>query len=418
MGTTTDRSRAARIGPTRVLARRPRFRALFLGIAASRLGDTFFGVALAWLTLTIGSPRDLGLLIFAGGIPRALSAPIAGHLLDRFGLRLVLGLDNLLRGLLLLIIPLLTTFGELRVGYLYPLVVVTGLIASATEVGQEIAVPTLVPDPELESANALLGATFDLAEWVGPAAAGLLVGLTGIQPAIYVDAATFLIMAACATALPIRTALHAPAEPVWTQFARGFRLLLQHRMVVLITLASVGFLAIDGALQVFWPAYTRSALGGGAGAYGLLISAAGVGSLVSTLTLTPILTKFPAWLSLPTTVVGSGVCVLVLPAIHTMTIAIALAIGVGVLAAPFYPISRAILQRIVPEQQRGRIFGARIALTTCGFPTGAALGGIALAATTPTTAALIIAAAHAPIALTLAAGSRPTPPPSRSHGKH
>ncbi|MGH7488577.1 MAG: MFS transporter, partial [bacterium] len=161
-----------RAGPIRVLGSRRRFRALFVGITASRLGDTFLGVALAWLTLTIGSPSDLGLLILVGGLPRVVSAPVAGHLLDRYGLRMVLGADNLLRGCLLLVIPVLSAVGELRIGYLYPLVVVTGLLASATEVGQEIAVPALVEDSELEVANSLLAATFDLAEWIGPAAAG------------------------------------------------------------------------------------------------------------------------------------------------------------------------------------------------------------------------------------------------------
>lgn len=111
MSTESSTRQTGRIGPVRVLARRSRFRILFVGIAASRLGDTFFGVALAWLVLTIGSPRDLGLLILLGGIPRAITAPMAGHLIDRFGLRAVLGLDNSVRGLVLLIIPLLAASG-------------------------------------------------------------------------------------------------------------------------------------------------------------------------------------------------------------------------------------------------------------------------------------------------------------------
>lgn len=252
----------------------------------------------------------------------------------------------------------------MRIGYLYPLVIVTGLVASATEVGQEVAVPALVPDAELEAANALLGVTFDLAEWAGPVTAGLLVSLAGIKPAIYLDSATFLIMAACATALPAHTRSHTGPEPIWTQFTRGFGLLRHYRIVTVITLATVGFLAIDGALQVFWPVYSRRILGGGPATYGILISAAGAGSLASSLTLTTIMAKLPARLSLPACLAGSGACVLALPAIHTMPVAVAAAIGVGVLAAPFYPISRAVLQRAVPEHHRGRVFGARVALTT------------------------------------------------------
>ncbi len=405
-----------RVGPVGVLARRGRFRLFFLGVAASRLGDTFLGVALAWLVLRIGTPTDLGLLLLIGGIPRAVGAPVAGHLLDRFGSRLMLFADNSLRAVLLLVIPLLSATGALRIEYLYPLVFAGGLLSSATEVGLDVVAPSLVADDELEAANSLLAVTFDLAEWAGPAAAGLTVALAGIEPAIVVDACSFLGMAAAATALPARRGRPGNRAPRATlgDLAHGYRALRARRGVLTLTLTALGVLAVDGALQVFWPAYSRTTLGSGPAAYGLLISAAGVGSLAGTLLFTPVVGRLSPSRSLSLAVAGSGACVALLAAVHTVVVAIGLAVLVGVLAAPFHPIARAVLQRLIPEDERGRVFGARSSITACGFPTGAALGGLLLTSTSAPLTALIIAAAHAPIALGLLAGPSRTAYSSRS----
>jgi MFS family permease len=402
------------VGPVRVLARRRQFRVLFLGVSISRIGDTLFGVALAWLVLRIGTPADLGLLILIGGIPRAASAPIAGYLLDRYGPWRTLCLDNGLRSLLLLVIPLLSAMGALRVEYLYPLVIATGLLSSATEVGQEVLVPALVDDNELEMANAVLSATFDLAEWIGPALAGLTVALAGIDPAIFIDAGSFLVMAVAATALPSATTgpVRRADHGTLSRFVQGFPALWAHRGVFALTLATVAVLGTDGALQVFWPTYSRGTLHSGAATYGLLISAAGIGSLAGTLLLTRPISRLPPSRALPLTIGGSGVCVLLFAIIHTVLPALLLAVLVGLLAAPFYPVSRAMLQRLVPERDRGRVFGARIAITTGGFPAGAAIGGLLLASTSLPATALIIAAAHIPIALRLLA----LPDPERGTG--
>lgn len=397
-------------GPVRVLARRRRFRLFFLGVAASRLGDTFLTVALAWLVLKVGTPTDLGLLILLGAAPRAMGAPVAGYILDRYGPRLALLVDNGLRAALLLAIPVLSSTGTLRIEYLYPLVLAGGLLSSATEVAQEIVAPTLVADDELEAANALLGVTFDLAEWVGPAAAGLTVALAGVEPAIVVDACSFLAMAAAATALPTGPGRPGdrPPRATLTDLTHGYRTLWARRGVLTLTLTALGVLAVDGALQVFWPAYSRTILGSGPATYGLLISAAGVGSLAGTLLLTPVLGRLSPARSLPLAVAGSGLFVVLLMTVHTVIIAIGIAVLVGLLAAPFYPIARAVLQRLVPEQERGRVFGARASITACGFPAGAALGGLLLTSTSAPVTALVIALAHVPIVVGLVAC--PSPP--------
>lgn len=217
-------------------------------------------------------------------------------------------------------------------------------------------------------------------------------------------------MAGAATVLPSAGGglTNRAARSTVAELVHGYRTLRACRGVLTLTLTALGVLAIDGALQVFWPAYSRTTLGSGPATYGLLISAAGVGSLAGTLLLTPVVGRLQPSRSLPLAIAGSGLCLALLAAVHTVVTAVGLAVLVGVLAAPFYPIARAVLQRLVPEHERGRVFGARASITACGFPTGAALGGLLLTGTSAPVTALIVAAAHVPIALGLLAfPSRP-----------
>jgi MFS family permease len=218
-----------------------------------------------------------------------------------------------------------------------------------------------------------------------------------------VDACSFLGMAAAATALPAAGGglTNRATRATVADLVHGYRALRVSRGVLTLTLTALGVLAIDGALQVFRPAYSRTTLGSGPATYGLLISATGVGSLAGTLLFTSVVGRLQPSRSLPLAVAGSGLCVALLAAVHTVVTAVGLAVLVGVLAAPFYPIARAVLQRLVPEHERGRVFGARASITTCGFPTGAALGGLLLTSTSAPVTAIIIAVAHAPIVLGL-----------------
>jgi MFS family permease len=51
----------------------------------------------------------------------------------------------------------------------------------------------------------------------------------------------------------------------------------------------------------------------------------------------------------------------------------------GLMWGPYTPMETTLLQRNVPKEQLGRIFGARSTLLTGGSPLGLAVGGILLA---------------------------------------
>jgi phosphoglycolate phosphatase len=70
------------------------FRRFWLGMMISRLGDAFTLVALSWVVLSIAGPAQLGLVLLCFGLPRIVSGPVAGRLLDGTRPRLLLAADN------------------------------------------------------------------------------------------------------------------------------------------------------------------------------------------------------------------------------------------------------------------------------------------------------------------------------------
>src|SRR6185437_13524765 len=117
----------------------------------SRAGDAFTLVALSWLVLGIAGPAQLGVVLMCFGLPRIVSGPVAGRLLDGARPRLLLAADNAARGLLI--------------------AAASALLSAVTEVAESSLVPRLVADDELDAANSLLSANWELAGIAGPAVA-------------------------------------------------------------------------------------------------------------------------------------------------------------------------------------------------------------------------------------------------------
>lgn len=387
-----------------VLLRRRQFRALFFGLSISRLGDTFSAVAIAWLVLELAGPRELGLLFVVGAISRACSAPFMGHLLDRFGARRVLIVDNLVRAALVAVLPFLAWAGMLELVHVFVISFLTGILSTATEIGQDLVVPLLVEDDELEPANAATSTTFDLAEWIGPALGGLTIQVAGIEPALLVNACTFLVMTTTVLALPKHGGGRSAGATVsWRErlyeVSKGFILLWRMRTVLVLTIAGMGVLIVDGALQVFWPTYSRETLEVGAASYGLLVSVAGLGSLLGTLVLTPYFARLGSRWAIVLSLGLAAVFLAPISLVDSLPAALVLAALFGLCAAPFYPISRSMVQRSTSEAERGRVFGARAAITACAFPAGGAAAGFGLSLADPAYVVLAIALVHIPLAI-------------------
>lgn len=378
--------------------RNPDFRRFWLGMMVSRCGSAFTVVALSWLVLDLAGPRELGLVLLCSGLPILVCGPVAGRLLDRCPVRLLLGWDNALRGLLIAVLPVLHHFGRLGVAHLCVVAAASAALAAVSEVAEGVLVPRLIGDEDLESANSLVSVNWELAYIAGPPAAGFLVGTAGIGAALAVDAVSFAVMSLLCFRLPeLRaTAGTGPARP-------AFALLARFPAAVVLTLCAAGFLFLSGVTDLLYPVYARNVLHDGAWAYGVLLGAAGAGGLCGVLCGLPLFLRLPARARLPLVIAAGVPALAALAVTSSLPAAAALVAVASFLWGPYYAIERSLFQRAVPDDVRGQVTGARAAVTSLGFPLGGAAGGVLLAGSI-STAVIVLALAYLVLALSLGRG--------------
>jgi len=359
--------------------RQPAFQRLWLGLSISYLGDQFTIIALLWFVLQLtGSGAAVGLVILCFDLPGVVTGAILGRLLDRYQPRLVMGLDNLARAALIAAIPTLYALGSLQLWHVLLLALLAGALSPATAAGVRVFVPHLVDDAALDRANALTGASVQFSYLAGPVAAGIAVARLGGPWALFIDAASFLLMGLLVLTLPTitrepRVAQHAAASG-WLGFGALFRV----RYVPALTLLSLVFFFSYGPLEAALPLYSDQTLHANAGGYGLLWTGFGVGSFTGVLTLTKLSRRWRPSIALPMIAVLWGALLCPLFFVRRLPVAM-LFLGVaGASWAPYTPMETTLLQRLVPAEIRGQVFGVRHSLVVAASPLGAAFGGLLL----------------------------------------
>src|SRR5215218_7852950 len=353
----------------------PALRRLAAGLLLSRTGDQLTTIAMLWFVLDLtGSGAAVGLVLLCAGLPPVVTGPLLGRVLDRWPVRRVMVADNVLRAALIGAIPALHWLGRLDLPLLYGLSVAAGALIPATDVGVRVVLPRLVDEDQLEHANALLSVGDQVSALVGPACGGLLVGLVGAPPVLLLDAVSFLAMAALVRPLPDPPTTAAPRPAV---AGSGIRAALKEPAVrVVLGVTLVYFLAY-GPLEPALPVYSRDVLDTGAGGYGLLWSAFGAGVLVGLATV-PVVRRLRPGLALAGNALAWGTALLPLLVVTGIAPAmLALAVG-GLIWAPYVTLESSLLQRLVPANLLGRVFGVRRAVSAAAVPLGAAGGGLLL----------------------------------------
>lgn len=133
------------------------------------------------------------------------------------------------------------------------------------------------------------------------------------------------------------------------------------------------------------PAYSNAILHTDARGYGLLWSALAVGALIGTLSSTTLSKRLRLGVALPLIAFLWGASLLPMALTNHLWVACGFLLVGGMMWGPYTPMETTLLQRNIPKEQLGRVFGARSTLLTGGSPLGLAVGGILLAFVPATT---------------------------------
>jgi DHA3 family macrolide efflux protein-like MFS transporter len=339
------------------------FGLLWWGQVTSQVGDGLNKVALLWDVYTItGSALKMTIIGLLQTFPPLLLGPIVGVFLDRLPKKRVMVWVDLTRTAIVLLIPVLHSFGALSLERLYVLVFLLAIVSTIFGPALASSVPLIAPRSQLIAANALLQTTTNIGVLVGPAISGLGIALMGAQNVLYVNAATFFISALCL--MPIRLpyqvaqklSFHPPT--IMQEMAEGFHFVfIQHRPVTVLMVAATLYTLAVSAFVFMLPVFAKELLRVGPIQLGGLWSALGIGMLAASMWL--------AWfkqgdiharmriVSRSMTVSGLSVCGLSL--LGTPLMATALIVVIGASTALFTPVVWAILQEMTPDHLMARV---------------------------------------------------------------
>jgi MFS family permease len=261
------------------------FRYLFLGQAASVIGDRVVVVALAlFITQRTGSPTDLGAVLGAQALTLVALLLFGGVWADRLPRHRIMVVTDLTRALLHVTLAVLIFSGAVHI---WQIVVIEALFGAAQAFFQPAysgLVPQTVPEPLIQDARALTESMANVAFFIGPALATAVVLGIGAGEAFAFDAATFVLSALLLLRVrPRPRGDFAPPESVLHELRAGWRE-VRSRSWVWVTIAVFGgaVLCVYAQWYALAPVIARDVYGG-TGVFGVLESVGGVGAVCGAL---------------------------------------------------------------------------------------------------------------------------------------
>ncbi len=360
------------------------YRLFFAGQAISLVGTWMQQVAQAWLVLELThDPLWLGVVAAAQFIPVMVFGLFAGILADTLPKRPTLLVVQSVMMTLALVLAVLSATGLINVPIIIGLALLLGC-ANAVDmpVRQSFAVE-MVGREDIGNVVALNSAMFNGARIVGPAIAGLTIGVVGVSVAFAINGLSFLAVIVGLAAMrqeelhePPRVTRPTSVAGVFEHLREGLAY-VRATPIVLLAVLVVGLVATVGMnFGVVVPALAQEVLHSGASGYGFLMAASGVGSLLGALILAFGRGPHPSRIALGAIVLGVGEIGLGFSGLFPVSMALMVAVGFG--AILMAATANTVIQLTVPDGLRGRTMSVYTTVFAGSTPVGGPLmGGIA-----------------------------------------
>lgn len=393
------------------LLRRRGVAPLLAGEVVSSLGTQMTFLALPWFVLvTTGSAVRMTVVSAVQLVPIALFGIPSGTLVSRLGARRTMLFGDLGRVPVMLAIPILHEAGALSFPVLLVCVFLLGCFLAPYFSAQRLILPELVGDDEqvVAQANAFVEGAQRATALLGPATAGVLIGLIGATNVLYVDAATFLFSALMlAFFVPKR-----PPIPVGEEgkgVLAGVRYIVRDPLLRAMAITSLFVNAFGQMLAAALPvlAYESFESARVAGAF---FAAFGAGAVIGTVVAMRILPRFE-----PVRLAAVSLVALTLPiGVLAFPLPVAGVVAVLFVSSLFGPLVNAPLIGLLttrpPEAVRAKVMTAVLTFALLAGPVGLLVAGPLLEGWGARPVFLVVAAGQLSAALFFASVALRRPP--------
>jgi DHA3 family macrolide efflux protein-like MFS transporter len=343
----------------RELFRNRNFTLLWIGQLLSQIGDQCLLIAAITIISNLSS-SPLAMLIPAISIalPQIIFGLVGGVIADRWNRKLVMIVSDVLRGIIVLSILLVSSIEQLWI--LYLAAAGLAMVGVCFYPARNASIPNLVPPGLLLAANGMIQGSYIVALILGPIVAGAAVELWA-PLAILVESVTFFTSAIAIGVMRFpATASEQPVKKngVWEDMKIGLDFIRQNRALnqtlVITAVATLGF----GAIVLLAIPHLKAQLGATGMEYGIAMSTLGLGSVLGGLMVSRLSQR------LSTSTIVGGMLILAGAAIVAFAFApnyAAVLVSVAVIGLCLV-VARgaldAITQALSPDAVRGRVQSA------------------------------------------------------------
>ncbi|MGQ0618102.1 MAG: MFS transporter [Acidimicrobiia bacterium] len=370
----SDRAANQVASPIRRALGSPDFRRLFAAQTISRWGDTFNGVALVIVVFRLtGSGVQVAATVAVEIVPVLALGFLAGAVADRSSRRRVMITADVFRAGVALLLALFDD--QLWAVYLAAF----GLSAGAVFFNPAAisAVPDVVDEADIVGANSALWSAAVVSQIALAPLAGAVVAVAGTSAAFAVNAASFLLSAFFLRRLTLPAAM--PTSERRTRRAEaveGLRLIREHRFLTTLVVVQLLAALSAGATSALLVVLAADHLGVGAGRFGVLLGAIGVGAGLGPLVLQRLVrdVRHPGWLFGPYLL--RGLVDLTLAASRSFPVALGALALYGVGTSTGAVTYNAVLQTTVAARLRGRVLALFDVVWQTGRLVSLGIGGL------------------------------------------
>jgi len=354
------------------------FRLFYFGSIGTALGYTMQATIAAWLMATLTpSALMVALVQTASTAPSLLFGLIAGALADIVDRRRVI-----LSTQIMLVVGTICVGLATLTGIIGPvsLLIFTFLIGTGFTFylpAQQASINELVARSELSTAVALGAVAYNVARALGPALAGAIAAWMGTGSGFLVSAAFFTLMiAALYKVKPREPALPGVPERLMAGVMSGIRYARHSPSMRSLIIRNLSFSTCASAFWALLPVIARDQLALGAGGFGLLSAAFGIGAIAGALTLPRQLQGRSLNSVVNAGVMIWSVSILLVAATSTTPVALIGACGAGVAWVTVLASLSAGTQSTAPAWVRARALAVNLVGSQASLALGSAVWGM------------------------------------------
>lgn len=353
--------------------RHKNFRYYLAGMFISLTGTWMQNIAQPWLAYSL--TKSAFLLSLIGALqftPTLLFSLFAGVFIDRHRKKKIIMLTQASSLVITMILVILVWTGRIEYWHILILATLLGTVNALDMPARQAFVSELVPQEDLTNAIALNSMAFNLARIIGPAVAGLVMGIFGIGSAFLVNSISFgAVIVSLLFIKPLKLERAVIKETrILKQIKEGIGYIFKKNTLKypIIILAIVGTFGAN--FNVLIPVFSATVLKSDATGFGILMSLMGIGSFCGAMFVATFSKKGPNKLFLVASPVILGFLLIVTGFSGSYLLAALLLAVTGFFLIAFLSSANSTLQLNSSNEYRGRVMSIYTLIFAGSTPIG------------------------------------------------